>query len=186
MAENHQDTPNPENFKKAFNPYLIRWSIVYAVFMAFITIIIVCISKPNWEFSQLLISWFMDMGAIFDGKNIRYSVITLGILTFGIFTLGAFSIGIITMGINVIGGFAFGINAIAIVAIGTNAVGVIAIGCNAVGVVAIGVNVIGIYTISYSEYNKGRYRLAPNRQDAEAIDFFSRWLPKLTESLSTQ
>lgn len=186
MAENRQDTPNAANFKKAFKPYLIKWSIIYAVFIAFISIIPVCISKPNWEFSQLIISWFMDMGAIFDGKNIHYSVITLGIITSGIFTLGGFSVGIITMGINVIGGFAFGVNAIGIVAIGTNAVGVIAIGCNAVGVVAIGVNVIGIYALSYSESGKGRYLLAPHRQDTEAIDFFSRWFPKLTDSISLQ
>lgn len=186
MQESSENISNAENFKKTFKPFLIKWSIVYAIFIAFANFIPICISKPNWEFSQLFISWFMDKGAIFDGKNIHYSVITLGINTLGIFTLGAFSIGIITLGTNVVGGFSFGINAIGIVAIGTNAVGVIAIGCNAVGVVAIGVNVIGIYAISYTEYSKGRYLLAPHRQDAKAIDFFSRWFPKLTDSISTQ
>ena len=186
MPENHQDMPNAENFKNAFKPYLIRWSIVYAVFITFVIFIAVSITVRSWDFSQLLISWLIDKGAIFDGKNIHYSVITLGPFTLDIFTLGIFSLGIITMGINVVGGFAIGINAIGVVAIGTNAVGVIAIGCNAVGVIAIGVNVIGIYAISYSEYGKGRYLLAPHRQDAEAIDFFSRWFPKLTSSISTQ
>lgn len=186
MPENHQDIPNAENFKNAFKPYLIRWSIVYAVFITFVIFIAVSITVRSWDFSQLLFSWLIDKGAISDGKNIHYSVITLGPFTLGIFTLGIFCLGIITMGINVIGGFAIGINAIGVVAIGTNAVGVIAIGCNAVGVIAIGVNVIGIYAISYSGYGKGRYLLAPHRQDAEAIDFFSRWFPKLTGSISTQ
>ena len=186
MQENYQDMPNAENFKKAFKPYLIKWSIVYAVFITFITFIVVSITVRSWGFSQLLISWLIEMGAVLDGKNIQYSVITLGALTLGIFTLGSFSIGIITMGINIIGGFAIGVNSIGIIAIGTNAVGVIAIGVNAVGVVAIGVNVIGFYALSYSEYGKGRYLLAPHRQDAEAIDFFSRWFPKLTASISSQ
>ncbi len=186
MKDTPQDITNFENFKNLLKPYLIGLSIVYAIIITFITFITICISITNWEFSKLLISWFMDMGATFDGKNIHYSVITLGIRTLGIFTLGIFSVGIIAMGINVVGGFAFGVNALGIVAIGTNAVGVIAIGCNAVGVVAIGVNVIGIYAISYSESCIGRYQLAPHRQDAEAIDFFSRWFPKLTDSISSQ
>ncbi len=186
MGENHQDMPNAENFKNAFKPYLIKWSIVYVVFITFITFIVVSITVRSWNFSQVLISWLVEKGAIFDGKNIHYNVITLGAFSLNIFTLGSFSIGIVTMGINVIGGLAIGINTIGIVAIGTNAVGVIAIGCNAVGVVAIGVNVIGIYGISYLEYGKGRYLLAPHRQDAEAIDFFSRWFPKLTASISSQ
>lgn len=186
MQDTSQDIPNTDNFKSAFKPILVKWSIVYAVLIFFISFMTVCISKPNWDFSQWLISWFMDKGAIFDGKNIHFSVITIGIITFGIFTLGGFSIGIITFGTNVVGGFAFGINAIGIVAIGTNAVGVIAIGCNTIGVVAIGVNVIGIYAMSYSESGKGRYLLAPHRQDAAALAFFSRWFPKVTDSISSQ
>lgn len=186
MPENHQDMPYAENFKNAFKPYLIKWSIVYAVFITFITFIAVIVTVRSWDFSQLLISWLIDKGAIFDGKNIHYSVITLGPFSLDIFALGIFSLGIISTGINVIGGFAIGINSIGVVAIGTNAVGVIAIGCNAVGVIAIGVNVIGIYALSYSEYGKGRYLLAPHRQDVEAIHFFSRWFPKFTGSISTQ
>ena len=186
MQENMQKIPRAVNFKNAFKPYLIRWSIVYTVLITCIIFIAVSITVRSWDFSQLLISWLIDKGAIFDGKNIHHSIITLGAFTLDIITLGIFSIGIITMGINVIGVFAFGLNAVGVVAIGTNAVGVIAIGCNAVGVVTIGVNVIGIYVISYSEYGKGRYLLAPHRQDAEAIDFFSRWFPKLTDSISSQ
>lgn len=185
MQENNQDTSIADNFKGAFKPFLISWSVIYTVLMSFIVFFIVSITIRSWDFSHQIISWFIDKGAIFDGKNIHYSVFTLGIITFGIFTLGSFSLGIITMGVNVVGGFAFGINAVGIVAIGTNAVGVIAIGCNAFGVVAIGVNAFGIYGISYSEYGKGRYLLAPHRQDAEAIDFFSRWFPKLTDSISS-
>ena len=165
-----------ENFKNALKPYLIQWSIVYAVLMTFITLIAICILIRNWTFSQWLVSWFMDKGATFDGKNIHYSVITFGITTFGI----------ITMGVNVSGVFVFGGNAVGVVAIGCNAVGMIAIGCNAVGVVAVGYRAIGFYALSYSEGCRGKYMLTPNRQDAKAVYIFSRLFPKLSDSVYTQ
>ena len=186
MQDTSQKMPNAENFRNAFKPYLIKWSIVYAVLITFITFITICISIRSWNFSQLLISWFMDMGAIFNGKNIHYSVITIGIFAIGIVPVGINVAGVFAFGVNVAGVFAFGLNAVGVVAIGTNAVGVIAIGCNAVGIVAIGIQAFGFYVLGYSERSKGRYLLAPHRQDDEAIYFFSRWFPKLTDSLSTQ
>ena len=84
MQNASQEMPNAENFKNAFKPYLIKWSIVYAGLITFITFITVCISMPNWEFSHVLISWLLDMGAIFDGRNIHYGVITIGTITTGI------------------------------------------------------------------------------------------------------
>ena len=175
MQDTSEDMSNAENFKNVFKPYLIKWSIVYAVLITFITFITLCIPIRSWVFSQWLVSWLMDKGATFDGKNIHYSVITLGAVTYGI----------VSVGINGGGVFVFGGNVVGVVAIGCNAVGVIAIGCNAVGVVAIGHGAFGFYVFGYTNRSKGRYMLAPQRQDTEAIDFFSRWFPKLTESLST-
>ncbi len=177
MQDTSQDMSNAENFKNAFKPYLVKWSIVYAVLITFITFITICIPIRSWDFSHLLTSWFMDIGAIFDGGNIHYSVITLGVC----------AISIVSVGINMAGVFVFGVNVVGVVAIGTNAVGVIAIGLNAVGIVAVGYHhSIGFYVLGYSERSKGKYLLAPHRQDDEAIHFFSRWLPNLTDSLSTQ
>lgn len=67
MQDNPQDIANAENFKNAFKPYLIISGIVYAILMSLITCITVVLSIPSWEFSNILISWLMDIGAIFDG-----------------------------------------------------------------------------------------------------------------------
>ena len=167
-----QTTFTPENFKKVFKPYLVRWSIIYAILISLVTIITVCIIIPNWGFSQWLVSLFMDTGAMIDGRTISYGVFAMGILLFGI----------IVVGINVIGVFAFGMNACGIVAIGGNAIGIIAIGGNAFGVVAVGYNAFGIYALSYSERSRGKYLFAPHRQDPKAVAFFTQWFPRLAES----
>lgn len=186
MQNASQEMSNAENFKNAFKPYLIKWSIVYAVLVAFITFITVCISMRNWYFSQLLISWLLDMGATFDGRNIHYSVITIGTITIGIVPVVINGAGVFAFGVNVAGVFAFGVNAVGVVAIGTNAIGIITIGVNAVGIVAIGHGACGYYTLTYSERCKGRYKFAPHQQDVEAVDFFSRWFPKLSDTVSNQ
>lgn len=154
---------NPENFKKAFRkafrPYIITVVIAYGIAL--------CL----W-----IISLIMDTGAIFDAeKTIRYGVFVIGFIAAG---------GIIVIGINSVGAFAVGVNAVGIVAIGTNAVGVIAIGVNAVGVIAIGVEgyCYGIYALSSSHRGRSKYLFAPHRQDAKAVIFFTKWLPRLAES----
>ena len=167
-----QTTFTPENFKKAFKPYLVRWGVVYTILISLVTIVTVCIVIPNWGFSQWLISLFMDAGAVFDGRTVSYGIFAMSILLFGI----------IVVGINVIGIFAFGMNACGVVAIGGNAVGIIAIGGNAFGVVAVGYNAFGIYVLSYSQRSRGKYLFAPHRQDPKAVALFTWWLPKLTES----
>ena len=169
------ETFTPENFKKAFKPYLIKWGIAYAILMGPITTIIVpCIFFPNWQFSQQFISLFMDIGARFDATMISYGGFVIGIIHLP---------GIIAIGVNGIGGLAVGLNACGIVAIGLNACGVIAIGGNAIGVVTIGggYGVFGVYVLSYLKSGKGKYVFAPHRQDPKAVAFFTRWLPKLTE-----
>ena len=182
-----QTTFTPENFKKAFKLYLVRWGIVYTILISLVTIVTTCIIIPNWGFSQWLVSVFMDTGAMFDGRTVSYGVFAMGILLFGIIVVGINVMGIplfgiIVAGINVIGVFAFGINACGIVAIGGNAVGIIAIGGNVVGFIAIGYNAYGVYALSYSQRSRGKYVFAPHRQDPKAVALFTRWLPKLTES----
>ncbi len=180
MQDTSQDIPNADTFKNALKPYVIRWGIVYGVLISFIAFINVCISAHNWQFAQWLMFLFMDIGAVFDGDTIRY----------GLFSIGGNHVSILAAGVNVAGVFAFGVNTGGIFAIGTNTIGIIAIGVNACGIIAIGVNACGIiaigriafgtYTLSYSHRGRGKYLLAPHRQDPKAIDFFTRWFPKLT------
>ena len=202
MQENSHDIignlpelPNAENFKKVFKRYLIKLSIVYTILICLISIliasVIVCITVPKWQFSQWLISLLMDTGARFDGKTISYGVFTIGINVWGIIVAGVNVWGIIVAGVNVLGAAAFGlltcgiisigINAGGVIAIGCNAGGVVAIGCNAAGIIAIGYNACGVYALSYSQGGRGKYLFAPHRQDAEAVAFFTRWFPKLSE-----
>ena len=146
-----QVTTTPENFKKAFKPYLVRWSIVYGIFMGFVTML------------PVYFRW-----AGHDSE-----------LTYGPLTFGFNFVDIIAIGYNTAGIVAIGYNTVGVIAIGCNTAGIIAIGGNTVGIITIGYNAFGIFTLGYSERSKGKYLFAPHRQDAEAVSFFTRWLPKL-------
>ena len=107
MQDVSQEIPNTEHFKNAFKPYLIKWSIVYAILTTFITLMTVTISIRNWGFSQQLSSWLLDTGAIFDGRNIHYGVITIDTIAIGIVTFVINGAGVFAFGINIAGVFAF-------------------------------------------------------------------------------
>ena len=82
-----------------------------------------------------------------------------------------------------------GVNAVGVIAIsGVNAVGFIAVGGrNAVGYVAIGRNTIGVYCFSSTGLSSSRggikHMLSPNRQDPEAIEFFSRRFARIKSAI---
>lgn len=172
-TENPQNLPSSESFKKVFKPYLVKWSIAYTILICLVTVISVFLMIPNLEFSQWLVSLFMDIGTVFINRGTSY----------GAFAISMNALGIIVTGINVAGVFAVGINTCGIVAVGMNTVGFVAIGANPVGVVAVGYNACGIYTLTYSEqWTGGKYVFAPHRQDPKAVAFFTRWLPRLSES----
>ncbi len=193
---NLPELPNAENFNKVLKRYLIKFGIVYTILICLISTIAVCITEPKWQFSQWLISLFLDTGALFDGKTISYGVFSIGMNLHGIIVacingIGAFAFGMLTCGIITIGLIAGGVvaiggNVVGIIAIGLNAVGVVAIGCNAVGIIAIGYNACGVYTFSYSQRSRGKYLFAPHRQDAKAVVFFTKWFPKLIKSPPTE
>ena len=156
-----QVTTTPENFKEAFKPYLVKWSIAYGIFMGFVT---------------MLPFYFWWAGH--DGE-LAYGPLTFGFNFVDIIAIGANVIGVIAIGCNTAGIVAIGYNTVGVIAIGCNTVGVVSIGGNAGGVVTIGWQVFGILALGYSERSKGKYLFAPHRQDAEAVSFFTRWLPKL-------
>ena len=179
-----QTTFTPENFEKAFKPYRIKWGITYLIVMCPMLMIILCVSMPNWHFSQWLISLIMDTGAIFDGRTLYHGMFAIGANIANIIGVGMNVVGVFAVGINVCGIVAIGGNAVGVIAIGTNTGGVVAIGTNALGVIAIGLGGwgYGIYALSHTQKFKGKHLLAPHRQDAKAVAFFARLLPKLVES----
>ena len=120
-------------------------------------------------------------------------------LTLGVVSIGACSVGVIAMGACSVGIVAVGAFSVGIVAFGGNSFGIIAIGAGsrhgyevgsrgrfdigrAVGVIAIGPRACGVYTLSYE--GRGVHMLSPDRQDADAVALFTRWLPKFKGALS--
>ncbi|RKU08116.1 hypothetical protein C6503_23320 [Candidatus Poribacteria bacterium] len=174
----------PENFQKAFKPYRIKFGIAYLIVICPVIIISLCISIPNWRFSQWLISVIMDTGAIYDGKTLHYGMFAIGTNLTNIIGIGVSVAGVFIGGVNVCGIVAIGVNTVGVIAVGTNAVGIVTIGVNTLGVIAIDLGGFGygIYALSRTHRYKGKYLFAPHRQDPKAVALFTRWLPKLTES----
>ncbi len=89
------------------------------------------------------------------------------------------SLGIVAIG---------GVNAAGIIAIsGVNAIGIVAIGRNAIGIVAIGNKSSGMFSLAFSPapylFNS-RYMLSADKQDKKAVEFFTRWMPRLKNVFS--
>ena len=166
-------TFTPENFKKVFKPYRVKFTIAYLIVMCPVLIFLFCAIVPPWQ-QWLMSSVFMETGPISERSVFRY----------GMFAIGLNHAHIIGIGLNVAGVFAVGVNTCGIVAIGTNAVGVIAIGVNTLGVITIDLGGFGygIYALSRTHRYKGKYLFAPHRQDPKAVALFTRWLPGLAES----
>ena len=115
------------------------------------------------------------VGGIAAFGAICLSYISVGSLTAGILSIGAVSFGILS-----IGAVSFGI-----LSIGAVSFGILSIGEYAFGIIAVGERcACGIYTLSFTGAGKGLYVLSPNRQDAEAVALFTRWLPKFKKIFS--
>ena len=153
-----QVTTTPENFKKTFKPYLVKWSIAYGILMSFVTVL----------------PFFRDYM-----NELAYGTLTFGLNFVGLIAIGINVAGLIAVGYNAAGVIAIGYNAVGIIAIGCNAAGIISIAASAWGVTTIGWHTFGILALGYNEKSKGKYLFAPHRQDPEAVSFFTRWLPKL-------
>ncbi len=153
-----QVTTTPEDFKKTFKPYLVKWSIAYGILMSFVTVL----------------PFFSDYM-----NELVHGTVTFGLNFVGLIAIGINVAGFVAVGYNAAGVIAIGYNAVGVIAIGCNAVGILSIAANAWGVATIGWHTFGILALGYDERSKGKYLFAPHRQDAEAVSFFTRWFPKL-------
>jgi hypothetical protein len=113
-----------------------------------------------------------------DGMNSGIPGVGLGIVAFGGASLGVIAIGGLGIGL-----LAYGGGSIGVIAIGGGAVGVIAIGGGACGYIAFGGGAYGYYALG-GQRAYGKYVLSINRQDDEAIAFFSRFIPGLKEAVT--
>ena len=180
------ETSNFEQFKETFDDYLSKWwkvaTILFLFAFGLYTIGILNkhldIALPSFLRAIVTFeywSWMNDMVA----EAIGIGFIAVGACSVGVISVGAFSIGI----------FAFGGNSFGIIAIGAGTRHGYEVGPRgrfdigrAVGVIAIGPKACGVYTLSYT--GRGIYTLSPDRQDADAVAFFTRWMPKFKGALS--
>ena len=204
------ETSSFEQFKETFDAYFSKWwkvvgiLFVLAYLLAFGLYTIAILNKhldialPSFLRAIITFeywSWMND--TVVDAIGIGF--IAVGALTVGVVSIGACSVGMIAMGAFSVGIVAVGAFSVGIIAFGGNSFGVIAIGAGtrhgyevgprgrfdigrAVGVIAIGPEAHGVYTLSYT--GRGVYTLSPDRQDADAVALFTRWLPKFKGALS--
>lgn len=102
---------------------------------------------------------------------------------FGVIATGGLAVGVFAMGGGAIGIVALGGGAIGVVAVGGGAVGVIALGGGAAGWIAVGGGAFGRYTLGGRVF--GKFGFGYNRQDPEAVELFTRWLPRFRAAITT-
>ena len=188
---------NPDMFRKIFDSYFWKWSTIAAVLYVAIfgtyTAVACGVLTSESTFAPFLSEFIASLeysewiGEIpIGGKEIGF--LTFGAVSVGIVSIGAFSVGIVSIGAFSVGIFAFGGYSFGIFAIGggtslwqrgiqkaAKTKGKFNIG-KAFGVIAVSPEAYGVYTLSYA--GRGAYTFSPSHQDADAVAFFTRWLPK--------
>jgi MFS family permease len=116
--------------------------------------------------------------------------IAVGVGAVGLISIGPLGVGVISVGgfgviaFQGIGIVSFGGVGLGVIAMGGAVCGVIAIGGAALGYVAIGGGAIGVYVLAGG--GKGRYVLTRQRQDPEAVAFFSKWFPRMRTAFTAE
>ena len=204
------ETSHFEQFKEIFDAYFSKWWKVVGILMLLVYLLAfglytigilnkhLDIALPSFLRAIVTFeywSWMNDMVV----EAIGIGFIAVGAISVGVVAIGACSVGVVSMGACSVGIVAVGAFSIGIFAFGGNSFGIIAIGAGtrygyeigprgrfdigrAVGVIAIGPEAHGVYTLSYT--GRGVYTLSPDRQDADAVTFFTRWMPKFKGALS--
>ena len=97
--------------------------------------------------------------------------IATGVVAFGGLARGLIAVGGLALGCVSLGGCSLGL----LFALGGFALGGIAVGGAAIGLVAIGGGALGYYACGGGAF--GNFVVSAIRQDPEAIQFFSDWIP---------
>ena len=109
-------------------------------------------------------------------------IFAFGDMATGWFAMGGLARGFVAFGGLAVGLFAFGGLAIGLlVAIGGGALGGIAFGGAAIGAVAVGGGAVGYYALGGGA--AGVHTISALHQDPEAVEFFHRFLPWVTQLL---
>ena len=205
------NTFNVKIFQKVFDSYFWKWScicaILYLSFFGIYTVAAIGLLTIETELPSFLyriIASFEDaggtMGIPIGGRE--FGFLTYGAVSVGVVAIGAVSVGVVAIGAVSVGVVAIGAFSVGVFAFGAHSLGIIVIGGGtsfsdffglkaaktrgrfdigkAVGVIAVSPEAYGVYTLSYS--GAGTYSFSPSRQDAAAVAFFCRWLPKFKKT----
>lgn len=166
-----------------FDPIAFRKALTRAFLYIFIPVAIVvdvvvlaCIPVvPQWKQGQVPMIGPVPL-VDFAGVGTSHPGLGFGLFAFGGAAVGLVAVGGCAIGVIAVGGGSFGL-----IALGGGSVGIIAMGGGAAGYIAIGGGAAGRYALGQRAY--GKAALGFNRQDAEALEFFARFLPRLREAL---
>jgi len=115
-------------------------------------------------------------------------LIASGIAPVGVLSFGPLAVGVITVGgvglisFGGIGVISFGGIALGGIAIGGGACGLIAVGGGAIGYIAAGGAARGVYVLAGA--GKGRDVFDRRRQDPKAVEFFCKYVPRLSKAFT--
>lgn len=165
-------TFNPLEFQREFQ-YYMRWMGLIMPFFFLIAFTPLIMRSTGWRPEKLGPLVLFDFAGMYGGM----AGVGLGWLAFG-----GLSFGLIAVGGMACGGIAIGGGALGIVAIGGSAVGIFAWGGGAVGVIAVGGGACGYYALAGK--GAGKYVFSLRRQDEPAVEFFTRYLPRLRKAIT--
>lgn len=166
------NTFHREIFQRTLDSYLRKWFLFLHTFpfcIGFSIYTVIVLNRggaldfdlPFFLYPSHSPSVFYRLTSIFGDSEWVY-------VLFSVSFFGMISMGPVAVGVVAIGGFSVGIFAIGRGTHGYGkAVGIVSISCPAA---------YGVYTLSYR--GGGTHMFSPDRHDAVAVAFFTRWLPK--------
>jgi hypothetical protein len=172
-SANVSPTFNPMAFQREFQ-YYMRWMGLIMPFFFLIAFTPLLMRATGWRPNRLGPLMLFDFAGMYGGGM---PGIGLAWISFG-----GLSAGLIAVGGMAFGGIAIGGGAVGILAIGGSAVGIFAWGGCAVGIVAVGGGAVGYYALASKAV--GKYVFSLRRQDEPAVEFFTRYLPRLRKAIT--
>jgi len=171
QAEEVFGPDNPDFDPVVFQCVLQRYNLIVPLLMAVVLVPLLLAAK-FWGPFYIGPVPLLDFGGAATG----HPGFGLGVVAFGGLAVGVVAAGGCACGIIAFGGGSFGI-----IAIGGGSVGLIALGGGAVGYIAIGGSTFGRYALGNRAYGKAAFGI--NRQDPEAVRFFTKHLTRLRAAI---
>ena len=164
-----------------FDPTVFRKVLTTRIMLLTLPVYLMAlIPAAMWLAPVRVPKWYLGRVPVIDIAGHASGYYGLGL---GIIAIGGLSVGAIAVGGGAVGLVAVGGGAVGILALGGGALGLISIGGGAAGVVAAGGGAAGYYALGQQAV--GRYIFCFRRQDPEAIEFFTRFIPALRRALTT-